>query len=73
MKQVKGGICASPHPLRWRNPSLRWIAVQVLDQMTGLDAQVRELQGAGCEKIFTRQVSGVAPRGGQPSRVRLAK
>ena len=30
-----------------------------LDQKAGLEAQQRDLQGAGCEKVFTEQVSSV--------------
>jgi len=33
-----------------------------LDQQAGLDAQVRDLQAAGAEKLFTEQVSSVAKR-----------
>lgn len=33
-----------------------------LDQVNGLDAQLEELKGLGCEKIFEEQVSSVAQR-----------
>jgi DNA invertase Pin-like site-specific DNA recombinase len=33
-----------------------------LEQEAGLEAQIRELQGIGCEKLFTEQVSSVAKR-----------
>jgi DNA invertase Pin-like site-specific DNA recombinase len=33
-----------------------------LEQRAGLDAQVRDLKAAGCEKLFREQVSSVAPR-----------
>ncbi len=33
-----------------------------LAQVAGLEAQIRELQAAGCEKIFSEQVSSVAER-----------
>jgi DNA invertase Pin-like site-specific DNA recombinase len=33
-----------------------------LTQIAGLEAQVRELQAAGCERIFSEQVSSVAQR-----------
>jgi DNA invertase Pin-like site-specific DNA recombinase len=33
-----------------------------LAQVAGLEAQVRDLQAAGCEKIFREQVSSVAQR-----------
>ncbi|WP_170787098.1 recombinase family protein [Ruegeria lacuscaerulensis] len=33
-----------------------------LDQTAGLDAQLRELERAGCEKVFTEQVSSVDVR-----------
>jgi DNA invertase Pin-like site-specific DNA recombinase len=33
-----------------------------LEQEAGLEAQVRELQAIGCEKIFSEQVSSVAKR-----------
>jgi len=32
------------------------------DQIAGLEAQVKELQGAGCEKVFSERVSSVADR-----------
>jgi|SRR5665213_719176 len=32
------------------------------DQVAGLDAQVRDLQAAGCEKLWQEQVSSVAER-----------
>ena len=33
-----------------------------LEQEAGLDAQIRELQAVGCEKIFSEQTSSVAQR-----------
>ena len=33
-----------------------------LAQVAGLEAQERELRAAGCEKIFSEQVSSVAER-----------
>lgn len=33
-----------------------------VEQQAGLDAQFRDLKGAGCEKIFSEQVSAVAKR-----------
>jgi DNA invertase Pin-like site-specific DNA recombinase len=33
-----------------------------LEQQAGLDAQIRDLKTAGCEKIFTEQVSAVGKR-----------
>ena len=32
------------------------------DQQAGLDAQERDLRAAGAEKVFSEQVSSVAPR-----------
>ena len=32
------------------------------DQQAGLDAQIRDLKAAGCEEIFSEQVSAVAQR-----------
>ncbi len=32
------------------------------DQIAGLEAQVRDLRAAGCEKIFSEQVSATSPR-----------
>src|SRR5262245_44789570 len=32
------------------------------DQLAGLDAQLRDLKGAGCRKVFSEQVSSVAAR-----------
>jgi DNA invertase Pin-like site-specific DNA recombinase len=34
-----------------------------LDQVAGFEAQKRDLEGAGCEKVFAEQVSSVAERG----------
>jgi DNA invertase Pin-like site-specific DNA recombinase len=36
--------------------------VSTCDQQAGLDAQVRDLKAAGCEEIFSEQVSAVAQR-----------
>ena len=33
-----------------------------LEQQAGLDAQIRDLQGAGCEKVFSEQVSSMGQR-----------
>jgi DNA invertase Pin-like site-specific DNA recombinase len=33
-----------------------------LEQQAGLDAQIRDLKGAGCDKIFSEQVSAVGKR-----------
>jgi len=33
-----------------------------LEQQAGLDAQIRDLKGAGCQKIFSEQVSAVGKR-----------
>ncbi|MGE7419031.1 recombinase family protein [Methylobacterium tarhaniae] len=33
-----------------------------LDQEAGLDAQVRNLEAIGCERIFQEQVSSIGPR-----------
>jgi DNA invertase Pin-like site-specific DNA recombinase len=33
-----------------------------LDQTAGFEAQLGELAQAGCEKVFSEQVSSVAPR-----------
>ena len=32
------------------------------DQQAGLDAQIRDLKAAGCEEIFSEQVSALAQR-----------
>ena len=34
--------------------------VSTYDQQAGLDAQLRDLKSAGCEEIFSEQVSAVA-------------
>src|SRR5205823_4505411 len=34
-----------------------------LDQTAGFEAQLTELKQSGCEKVFSEQVSSVAPRG----------
>lgn len=36
--------------------------VSTLDQQAGMDAQLRDLEGAGVEKLFQEQVSAVARR-----------
>jgi DNA invertase Pin-like site-specific DNA recombinase len=36
--------------------------VSTTDQQAGLEAQLRDLQAAGCEKIFSERVSSVAER-----------
>ena len=36
--------------------------ISTCDQQAGLDAQVRDLKAAGCEEIFSEQVSAVAQR-----------
>src|ERR1700676_3211227 len=36
--------------------------VSTYDQQAGLDAQIRDLKAAGCEEIFSEQVSAVAQR-----------
>ena len=36
--------------------------VSTYDQQAGLDAQLRDLKSAGCEEIFSEQVSAVAQR-----------
>src|ERR1700739_4828436 len=36
--------------------------VSTCDQQAGLDAQIRDLKTAGCEEIFSEQVSAVAQR-----------
>lgn len=33
-----------------------------IEQVAGFEAQIRELEGAGCEKVFKEQVSSVAER-----------
>ena len=33
-----------------------------LEQQAGLDAQFRDLKGAGCEKIFSEQISAIGKR-----------
>lgn len=33
-----------------------------VDQSAGLEAQLRDLKSAGCEKVFSEQISSVAPR-----------
>jgi DNA invertase Pin-like site-specific DNA recombinase len=33
-----------------------------LEQQAGLDAQIRDLKGVGCEKIFSEQISSIGKR-----------
>ena len=33
-----------------------------IEQQAGFDAQLRDLEGAGCEKVFSEQVSSVGQR-----------
>lgn len=40
-----------------------------IDQLAGLDAQLRDLAAAGCEKVFQEQVSSVASRRPELDRV----
>src|ERR1051325_11594857 len=36
--------------------------VSTTDQQAGLEAQLRDLQAAGCEKVFSERVSSIADR-----------
>ena len=42
--------------------SVGYARVSTVDQQAGLDAQLRDLKAAGCEEIFSEQVSAVAQR-----------
>jgi len=33
-----------------------------LEQQAGLDAQIRDLKKAGCEKVFSEQISSIGKR-----------
>jgi DNA invertase Pin-like site-specific DNA recombinase len=44
-----------------------------LEQMAGLDAQVRDLQALGCEKIIQEQTSSVGPRAGLAEAIEFAR
>lgn len=41
---------------------IAYARVSTFEQQAGLEAQLRELRGAGCEKIFREQVSSVEKR-----------
>src|SRR5436190_8706101 len=47
-----------------REPALKvgYARTSTLEQQAGLDAQIRDLSAAGCEKIFSEQVSAVGKR-----------
>jgi DNA invertase Pin-like site-specific DNA recombinase len=48
---------------RWQDGHLIGYArTSTTDQLAGLDAQLRDLKGAGCRKVFSEQVSSVAAR-----------
>ena len=42
--------------------SVGYARTSTVDQQAGLDAQLRDLKAAGCEEIFSEQVSAVAQR-----------
>jgi DNA invertase Pin-like site-specific DNA recombinase len=42
--------------------SVGYARVSTVDQQAGLDAQLRDLKTAGCEEIFSEQISAVAQR-----------
>lgn len=42
--------------------NIGYARTSTVEQVAGFEAQVRELQSAGCEKIFQEQVSSVAER-----------
>src|SRR5450631_4383281 len=42
--------------------SVGYARVSTFDQQAGLDAQLRDLKAAGCEEIFSEQISAVAKR-----------
>jgi DNA invertase Pin-like site-specific DNA recombinase len=41
---------------------LGYARTSTLEQEAGLEAQIRDLKALGCEKVFSEQVSAVAPR-----------
>jgi DNA invertase Pin-like site-specific DNA recombinase len=60
---------ATPHNVLQPNRTKRrkmmlvgYARTSTVDQIAGLDAQERDLKAAGCEKVFTEQVSSVATR-----------
>ena len=42
--------------------SVGYARVSTHDQQAGLDAQLRDLKAAGCEEIFSEQISAIAKR-----------
>lgn len=42
--------------------TIGYARTSTLDQQAGFDAQVRELEAAGCERVFSEKVSSVADR-----------
>src|SRR5450631_1960136 len=42
--------------------SVGYARTSTVDQQAGLDAQLRDLKAAGCEEIFSEQVSAIAQR-----------
>jgi len=44
----------------------RYARTSTIEQVAGLEAQIRDLKAAGAEKLFRENVSSVAPRHVQP-------
>jgi DNA invertase Pin-like site-specific DNA recombinase len=42
--------------------NIGYARTSTIDQVAGFEAQVRDLKGAGCRKVFSEQVSSVAER-----------
>jgi DNA invertase Pin-like site-specific DNA recombinase len=42
--------------------NIGYARTSTIDQVAGFEAQVRDLKGAGCKKVFSEQVSSVAER-----------
>ncbi|MBO6540736.1 MAG: recombinase family protein [Rhizobiaceae bacterium] len=42
--------------------TIGYARTSTVDQLAGLDAQLRDLEAAGCERVFKEQVSSVATR-----------
>src|SRR5688572_561209 len=53
--------------------NIGYARTSTLEQIAGLEAQVAELQTAGCEKIFAEQVSSVSQRAELQAAIEFAR
>jgi DNA invertase Pin-like site-specific DNA recombinase len=55
-------LCDTRTGIGGRTVKVGYARVSTLDQVAGFEAQLAELKGLGCERIFQEQISSVAPR-----------